>query len=140
VVVPRPTELELRGAQRFAGEDGQRVSLGLPPGRWDVSLQYTSSHPLEVRGGGLNADMPPVIDRAGSFRVAGRVTRRSAGPLRLNLRVEDPSPLPTTTRGAGVDRVAATRAGARPRAVPLSRACGLYVDWYTLGPRRPSGI
>ena len=140
VVVPRPTELELQGAQRFVGEDGQRLSLGLPPGRWNVSLQYTSSHPLEVRGGGLNAELPPVIDRAGSFRVAGGLSRRAAGPQELRLRVEDPSPLPTNTRGAGVDRVSATRAGARPRAVPLSRACGLYVDWYTLGPRRPSGI
>ena len=139
VVVPRPVELVLRDAQRFIGEDGERISMELPAGRWDISIQYTSAHPLQVRGG-LNLDMPPVIDRGGNFRRAGAVRHRSAGPLRLRLRVADPSPLPTVTRGAGVDRVAATRVGARPRVVPLDRACGLYMDWYTLGPRRPTGI
>ena len=140
VVVPRPAELVLEGSRRFVGDDGRRVSIGLPRGRWDVSLQYTSSHPVEVRGGGLSGELPAVLDRSGSFRVAGRVNHPSAGPLDLTLRVEDPSPLPTVSRGAIVDRVAATRAGARPRAVPLRRACGLYVDWYTLGPGRPAGF
>lgn len=140
VVVPRPVELHLEGPQRFAGEAGQQVSISLPRGRWDVSLQYTSLHPLEFRGGGLSGELPPVLDRAGSFRLVGRINHPAAGPLNLTLRVDRPSPVPTAIRGAIVDRVAATRAGARARVVPLSRACGLYVDWYTLGPRRPTGI
>ena len=134
VVVPRPVELRLEGPQRFAGEDAPRVSIGLPPGRWDLSLQYTSSHPVEVRGGGLSGELPAVIDRAGSFRVAGDVTKRTAGPLGLTLRVDDPSPLPTVTRGAISERLAATRAGGRPRAVPLSRACGLLRGLVHAGP------
>jgi hypothetical protein len=148
VVVPLPVRRHLPAAQGFVGEEGRLVSLGLPRGRWKLSLQYTSSQEVEINAPGLSATAPPVLDRWGSVRAVGRVERRSARRFAAELRVKDPSILPVQMRGeirppAIVSAIAATRAGVRPRVVPLRAACGRYVDWYVLGrdrPPTPNGI
>lgn len=113
------------------------IPMSLPAGRWELSLQYTSPQRLRATGSGLDVDMPPVMSRPGGIFELGRIVRRRAGRFPLAISVADPWPLPTADHAAEVTVVAAVRADSRPRVVPLSRACGRYVDWYTTGPRPP---
>ena len=51
----------------------------------------------------------------------------------FNLQLDDPSPLYSRAQTAIPGTIAATRI-APPRRVPLSEACGEYVDWYRVRP------
>jgi uncharacterized membrane protein len=126
-------------------EDGASSStvLRLAPGRWELSIQYDASRDVYVTAPGLDATIPANLDYRGStpyYRV-GTLTVRRAGPVRLTVSVQRP-PLAGRLLGASsvahLGAIAATPAGARPRAVPgdgestgpLSAACRRYVDWY----------
>lgn len=120
------------------------MTLHLPPGRWDVSLQYVSRNAVDISGGGLRTTMPADLDRMSNFFSAGTVLSTGA-PVTLRAHVH---PLGLIGRLLGargrtralaspglnaLGRVAATRHGERIGTVPLARACGRYVDSYTLG-------
>lgn len=124
-------------------DDGVRPTqtLRLPPGSWEISIQYQSADPLTVDAPGLHAELPPVIDPPGPFWPVGSVRVRSAGPVPFEVAVDRPGPLRRLLRGpdelrtrheSTIGAIAATRPGSR-RAVALADACGRYVDWYRPG-------
>jgi hypothetical protein len=88
--------------------------------------------------------MPATLDRMGSFFPLGTV-RSDGSPLRVGVRVDRMNLFARLVGAKGSTRalnahgfhplgaIAATPHGERPRSVPLSRACGRYVDSYTLG-------
>jgi hypothetical protein len=131
---------------RAAG-DSARQELRLPRGSWDISLQYVSRQPLTVTGPGLSKTLPANLARMGAFYLAGTVLSDGRTPVTVTARM---GRLPAFGRLLGsagrslaidspnsrpLGEVAATRHGARETSVPLSRACGRYVDWYRLSAR-----
>ncbi|HLH65512.1 MAG TPA: hypothetical protein VKV27_07400 [Solirubrobacteraceae bacterium] len=115
--------------------DSQTVSLPLPTGRWELSLQYVSDFALTVSAPGLRATMPPLLGTPGPYFAAGEVTGRGArSPLPVTLHLARPSTL-TGSSGlqyADVAQIAATRVPDPTRLVPLRDICGRYVAWYRL--------
>jgi hypothetical protein len=123
------------------GEISQRLKL--PPGTWQLSLQYYSPIlDLTVSAPGLEAVLPPTADGGVIFRTdqgpfwpVGSVTS-TGKPVEVTVRAGGYSGL---QKALGVDQGAdiGNLTGARPedaREVPLGQACGLYVDHYTVGP------
>jgi hypothetical protein len=117
--------------------------LKLPPGTWDLSLQYQSRNAITVSAPGLHRHLPADLDRMGSFFSVGPV--RGGGTIRVTVTVDE---LPWIGRLLGsrghtralnspdlrpMGSIAAVRHGDRPQRIPLARACGRYVDSYTLG-------
>jgi hypothetical protein len=108
----------------------RQQSLDLPPGRWDISLRYHSDVPLRVSADGLRTTMPAYIADESTFASAGTVDW-GGGPLRVTVTVPQRRRV-EVLRTALLGTVAATRVDRPGRLVPLSRACGRYVDWYRL--------
>jgi hypothetical protein len=136
-IAPRLTRPTGQGRRIGAGEQ-TLVTIDLAPGRWEISLQYTSSEDLTARLAGRDHELAAMLDRRGSMWRAGEVERRRAGRERIELAVAD-DPLGADTHLAVVKAIAAVPVDQRPRLVPLRRACGRYVDWYTLGDRPREG-
>ena len=118
-------------------------TLELPKGTWQLSLQYYSPIlELTVSAPGLHTVLPPTADGGVIFRTdqgpfwpIGSVTSTGA-PVKVTVGAGDYSGL---QKALGVDQGAdiGNLTAARPedaREVPLSQACGLYVDHYTVGP------
>jgi hypothetical protein len=124
-----------------AGSTATRT-LDLPPGRWDVSLQYVSRNPIDVTANGARATMPATLDRMSPFFYALTV-RSGGGPVRISVHVHELNAIGRLLGSRGhtralnshtfqpLGRIAATRHGDRDRTVPLAKACGRYVDAYT---------
>ena len=138
VVIPNQRLRAPDGGQLATGEfDFGQISLGdsavafarLPAGRWTVSLQYVSPVPLDVTAGGTTMTVPPSQEGPGVFWRVGTFTSKG-GTQRIVIRAHGASPL-TTFRTVLLGSLALTRIGARDRVVPLRRACGRYVDWYS---------
>ncbi|HSO99456.1 MAG TPA: hypothetical protein VLP43_10930 [Solirubrobacteraceae bacterium] len=139
-----------RGRMGVAGSTA-RLRLRLPAGRWSISLQYASTVPLTVTAAAHRAHptfrrpMPASLERLGPYWLVGQFRLRRAGPITFALRYRSlplagrllgaagqtrpPAPTGLSPRG----RLVATRADVPVRRVPLHRACGQYVDWYTFG-------
>jgi hypothetical protein len=114
---------------------GHSVSLPLrlPPGRWDLSLPYASPQDVTVRLPGLRATLPASLDRPGPSWYVGSITvPAGAPPMRLTISIAAPAPrlLRSEMHVAYLGNLLATRADVARRTVPLSHACGRYVDWY----------
>jgi hypothetical protein len=69
------------------------------------------------------------VTRTGPVRIVVQSGRLNALGRLLGAVGLTRAPAPTGLRALG--RIAATRVPDRVRAVPLRRACGRYVDWYT---------
>jgi hypothetical protein len=104
----------------------QQVTL--PPGHWQVSLQYTSSTSVVVRTRGLNSVLPATLEQQGPYWTAGEIIS-TGRPLTIQVKVDAPPPL-ATSRSALLGDVAFVRVDVAPRTLPLRAACGRYVDWY----------
>lgn len=105
--------------------------LALGRGRWQLSLPFVSPQAVRVRAPGLDATLPPNLDRPGAPWSIGTV-RSAGGAVSVRVSVEDPSPLHSTSQFMQPGRLVAVRADAAPRTLPLRRACGRFVDSYTL--------
>lgn len=118
-------------------EAGRAISqeVDLPRGRWELSLQYSSPVGLTVRLGALRRTLPPSLDVFGPLWRVGFVEGKGL-PQRLGLRAHAPSTA-LATRYAIVGAVAFTRVEP-PRLVPVTKACGQYIDWFL--PADPAGI
>ena len=116
-------------------------SLRLPPGEWNLSLQYFSPVDLSLSapgfeerlGAALDGQRPNTISLGnnGQFWPAGRY-RSSGGSVRFTVRTADASWLQSLSgyeAKAYVGELVAVPASPR-RLVPLSRACGGWLDWY----------
>jgi hypothetical protein len=125
-------------------EGGSPVTqtLRLPAGRWQISIAYDSTRPLQVTVPGLRANLPANLDYRGAtpYYPVGEVRVQRSGPVRFTVGVERPplaGRLLGTTSQAHLGAIAASPAGSggpvpgeAERQIPLRKACGEYVDWY----------
>jgi hypothetical protein len=125
-------------------EGGSTVTqaLDLTPGRWEISLQYDATQPLRVSAAGFNETVPANLDYRGSvpYYPVGELTVNRRGPVRFSVQEDSPPALGRllgTKAEAHLGAIAASPAGAggpipgeAEQVVPLSRACGRYVDSY----------
>ncbi len=130
---------------------GASEELALAPGRWQISIQYASTQELRVAtDAGLDRTLranllfrgPSPYYPVGVVDVpADEKGGKGAGvrTVRFDISVAEPpfaARLLGTESRAYLGRLAATPATGRER-VPLSEACGRYVDWYSLAPATP---
>lgn len=108
------------------------VRLRLAPGGWELETPYASPLPVEVSAPGLDATLPPNLERAGQRHAIGRV-ESDGTPLTVEFDVGDTLLAPPTAAARFKFLVAVPEPGAE-RVVPVAQACGRYVDWY-----RPAG-
>jgi hypothetical protein len=129
-------------------EDGSPVTqtLELPARRWEISLQYDATRPLQVSAPGFAATLPANLDYRGSvpYYPAGELTVRRKGPVRFTVAVDDPPTMGRllgTKSQAHLGAIAASPAagkgpipGEAERVIPIDRACRRYVDFYAPTP------
>jgi hypothetical protein len=144
-----PKENWRAGTQLGLGDETSQT-LRLPAGRWNLSLQYFSPVPIELRaaGTGLDVRLPAALDgqrpnqlslyNDGQYWPAGTVDLSAPARLRFEVSVDDPNSLQRLTGYDG--KAFLGELTARPigpeRRVPLSRACRFWVDFYS-GGRQP---
>jgi hypothetical protein len=124
-------------------------TLRVPAGRWEVSIQYDATRPVRITAPGFGASLPGNLDYRGSvpFYPAGTLKVGKPGPVIFIVSVERP-PLAGRLLGAkseahlgAIALSPSGRSGPHPGpgeaeiVVPLSGACGRYVDWYRRAPR-----
>jgi hypothetical protein len=146
LVIPPPVVGSANSWTGTARDPGTTASqtLRLPPGRWDLSLQYVSRRPLTVRAGTLRTTVAANLDRMGPLFGIGTT---DGGTIRVTVRQQDLTGLAralgtrgrtralNSPRSQPLGMIVATRHGGPGRRVPLARACGQYVDWYTVARR-----
>ncbi|MGI9557789.1 MAG: hypothetical protein ACR2N5_07595, partial [Solirubrobacterales bacterium] len=111
-------------------------TLELPPGEWDISLQYNSRRPIDVTAPGLEERLPANLDFRGPspYFPVGVVSVEEETSLPVTIEVERPNVLARVLRApneANLRGLAATPVGPIEH-VDLSEACDRYVDWYRL--------
>jgi hypothetical protein len=125
-------------------------SIYLTPGRWDISIQYASTQPLQVAGTGPGLASPfraelrtNLLFRGPSpYYPVGSLVVERPGEVEFHVDVDDPplvGRLLGTESKAYLGAIAATRADPSRHAVPLRAACDRYVDWYAVAPGTPPG-
>jgi hypothetical protein len=137
-VRPKPVLTQVDGGASGASLGWKpTATLDLAPGRYELSLQYTSPQRVDISGPGVQAELPATNDRPGPFwRFADlRVERRTK--LRLTLEVHNPTHLRPQTQVAFMWGLAAVRRDESAQLLRLRKACGRYLDWYTLGRGAP---
>lgn len=110
----------------------EQTSLRLPPGNWDLSLQYESPVNLELTGSGHHWAMPAYTDRPGPVFAVGRI-RSDGSPIVVTIRASRPSSLTGPDLSALPTELIAVHSPAARTLIPLGRSCGRYVDWYRIG-------
>jgi hypothetical protein len=113
------------------------ATLDLPPGSYELSLQYTSPQRVDISGPGVRAELPATNDRPGPFWRFAELQVERRTKLQLTLEVENPTHLRPDTQVAFMYGLAAVRTDKDAQLVPLRKACGRYLDWYTLGRHAP---
>jgi hypothetical protein len=130
------TPLGARGTGVMAAGGSDVIHLALPVGTWELSAQYTSDLNFTLSAGGTTWRMPAYQGRLGPFFRVGRVKGYGAGtPVALIVRADRPSRLTgldANLVNTYVPSIAATRVPDGRAIIPVSRACGRYVDWYRL--------
>jgi hypothetical protein len=116
-------------------------SLSLPPGSWNLSLQYFSPFDLTLSAPGLSEPLKAALDgqrpntislgNNGQFWPAGHY-ESNGGKVRFTVSTADASTLQSLTGYDGKAYVGELVAvPAEPhRTVPLSQACNGWIDWY----------
>jgi hypothetical protein len=111
------------------------LSVPLPRGEWELSIQYVSSFVVELSAQGRHWTMPAYLGRPGPFFAVGSVSGAGASsPVTLTITALRPSRLTGTgdLLFTSVPVIAFTRIPDSRQLVPLRQACGKYVDWYRL--------
>ena len=128
------------GASLEAG-DSATQTLRLPSGHWRLSLQYFSPFGLTLSAPGLDQALPAALDgqrpntislaNEGQFWPAGEITS-DGSPIRFRIDATEPSTLQRLSGYSGTASIGELVAvPAKPhRIVPLSKACGGWIDWY----------
>ena len=102
------------------------VTLKLPRGTWDLSLQYVSNMPLRIEYAGGRLAAPANTTRPGPNFALTRIRSRGQ-TLTFNVIAEKQSRLTSELAMTTLTAMAATPVGPK-RVVPLREACGRYVD------------
>ncbi len=121
--------------------EGASQLLRLPPGRWNLSLQYFSPFDLTLSAPGfsqplkaaLDGQRPSTISLAsdGQYWPAGTI-ESEGGRLQFTIEAEEPSTLQRLSGWQGraqIGNLVAVRAEPR-RIVPLAAACDGWIDWF----------
>lgn len=120
-----PGELTPLEAGRTASQ-----TLVLPPGRFQLSLQYVSPVALSVSAPGMKRrELPASLEGSTPHWPAGTLSG-GGGSVPIEVRADDGSPV-----GHGTEALLGAIAAVRPehpRTVPLRQACGRWTDWFTL--------
>ncbi len=125
------------------------MRLYLTPGRWELSIQYASTQPLHVTASGPGLASPfstelrtNLLFRGPSpYYPVGSIDVKKAGTAIVDVDVGDPpliGRLLRTESKAYLAGLAATRSDPARETIPLSQACGRYVDWYAVTPSTPA--
>jgi hypothetical protein len=138
----RPATLAVRARAPVVAADWSRstisdgdvatLTLDLPRGAWELSLQYDSTRPLTLSAQEGSSTLPGNLDYRGStpFWDAALVVE-GPGPVDVTAEVHEP---PLAGRLLGADSVAHLGALAATEhgrgTVAEDRACDAYVDWY----------
>jgi hypothetical protein len=137
------------GAKLSLGDETSQ-KLSLPAGRWNLSLQYFSPVPIDLRAPAATLDerLPAALDgqrpnqlflfNDGQYWPAGSIDLGAPARVPFTVSVDAPN---TLQRLTGYDGKAflgelTARRVAPERRVPLSQACGSWVDFYS-GGRQP---
>ena len=109
---------------------GIQTTLTFPVGSWEISMQYRSSVDLRVIVGEDVFRMPANLDLIGPYWSVGQIDSMGQ-PLLIRVAQED--------RGVDKFRPATSLLGTlvatrieKPTTMPLTAACGRYVDWYRM--------
>jgi hypothetical protein len=126
---------------RLGTDEQATQALTLSPGRWILSLQYFSPVDLTLTAPGLRQPLPAALDGQrpntislssnGQFWPAGEV-ESGGGPVEFRLSTAEPSGIQSLTGydgKASIGELVAVRDEPH-RIVPLSQACGGWLDWY----------
>jgi hypothetical protein len=138
--------------KRFSWDPGNKLAPGasarqtldLPPGSWELSMQYQSPLvDLTVGAAGEEFEVPAAMDGAIPFRLGegpfwpvGEI-QASGGPVEITVRADEVSgfqDLIGVGREAAVGNIVATQTDPYTT-IPFADACGEYVDHYTIDPR-----
>jgi hypothetical protein len=138
--VTGPKAAWAESSQLGTGEQASQV-LDLPAGRWRLSIQYFSPFDLTLRAPGFSQPLKAALDgqrpntislfNDGQFWPAG-LFRSSGGPLRFTVSAAEATGIQSFTGydgKASIGELVAVRAEPH-RIVPLSQACGGWLDWY----------
>jgi branched-subunit amino acid transport protein AzlD len=130
-------------AELEAGESATQA-LRLPSGRWRLSIQYFSPFGLTMSAPGFEQALPAALDgqrpntislaNEGQFWPAGEIASKGQ-PIEFKVTAADPSTLQRLTGYSGeatLGELVAVPARAH-KIVPLSKACGGWIDWYESG-------
>jgi hypothetical protein len=121
--------------------DSTAQTLRLPSGRWLLSMQYFSPFDLILSAPGLDQSLPAALDgqrpntislaNEGQFWPAGEITSNGS-PIRFTVSAAAASTLQRLTGYSATASLGELVAvPAKPhRIVPLSKACGGWIDWY----------
>jgi hypothetical protein len=122
-------------------------TLDLPKGTWDLSLQYFAPFALSITAPGFEEALIPALDgqrpssislnNNGQFWPAGKF-QSPGGKVEFTIDAAPADWLQSLTgwdAKAYVGEIVATKAEPH-RTVPLSEACGQWIDWYE-GPQSP---
>lgn len=131
------------------GEEAE-LTLEMPAGEWQLSLQYFAPDGLELEAGdfgteliaALDGQRPSTISLAndGQFWPAGDLVTKEAGAVTFRVRTPEPGFLQRITGSrpkAYLGNLVAVPVG-EGRQVPLSETCGSWVDWYYGGALPPA--
>jgi hypothetical protein len=122
-------------------------TLNLPAGTWNLSIQYFAPFGLTLSAPGFSEPLMAALDgqrpntislgNNGQYWPAGKFHSRG-GPAKFTITTADASGLQSLTGYDGKAYIGELVAvPAEPhRIVPLSRACGGWIDWYE-GPSAP---
>jgi hypothetical protein len=110
------------------------IALPLPEGRWNLSLNYTSSETVDVSLPGDSLRLPADLGRPGPYfnlaDVEGQGVKR---PVLISIYEQHPSRFSSPEDVASISTFAAVRLPDTRTMIPLSRSCGRYIDWYRTG-------
>jgi hypothetical protein len=124
-------------------ETGESTSqtLELPKGDWNLSIQYFSPFALALEAPGFKEELIPALDgqrpssislnNNGQFWPAGKF-HSAGGKIHFTVQAAPADWLQSLTGWEGkayIGEIVATKAEPR-REVPLSQACGDWIDWY----------
>ena len=142
MVIPEPVVTDRwRPAPVFGTGSDVSIDIRLDPGRWNLSLQYHGAVGIELDGPGYHEELPASLDGMfafapgrGPFWPAGEIDVKEGEPVEITVRQQPLSGLQEllgVERDTWVGELAATRPGGGEE-IPLSDACGRYVDWFSL--------
>jgi hypothetical protein len=125
-----PAPVTVAGTVLSPGQSAA-IQLPLPRGSWEISLQFVGAEELEFAAQGRHWTLPPYLGRPVPFFAVGVVNGLGvSSPVTLTVKAIRPSFLDGNSPTVGMGTIAATVLPNTRLIVPLSRACGKYVDWF----------